>query len=96
MTSAPPAPELTNPPTPRRCQAKQEHARALLANYPQLQWLDPVTSAEAGFRNKAKLVVGGSAKNPTSASWITARVPPLILANAALYGADSGCYSGAA
>ena len=46
-------------------QAKQEHARALLANYPQLQWLDPVTSAEAGFRNKAKLVVGGSAKNPT-------------------------------
>ena len=46
-------------------QAKQEHARALLANYPQLQWLDPVTSAEAGFRNKAKLVVGGLAKNPT-------------------------------
>jgi len=46
-------------------QAKQEHARALLANSPQLQWLDPVTSAEAGFRNKAKLVVGGSAKNPT-------------------------------
>ena len=34
-------------------------------SYPQLQWLDPVTSAEAGFRNKAKLVVGGSAKNPT-------------------------------
>ena len=46
-------------------QAKQEHARALLAAHPQLQWLDPVTSAEAGFRNKAKLVVGGSAKNPT-------------------------------
>ena len=46
-------------------QAKQEHARALLAAHPQLQWLDPVTSAEADFRNKAKLVVGGSAKNPT-------------------------------
>jgi len=26
-------------------QAKQEHARALLAAHPQLQWLDPVTSA---------------------------------------------------
>ena len=50
---------------PAQVQVKQEHARALLANYPQLQWLDPVTSAEAGFRNKAKLVVGGSAKNPT-------------------------------
>ncbi len=38
--------------------------RALLANYPQLQWLDLVTSAEAGFRNK-KLVVASPAKNPT-------------------------------
>ncbi len=28
-------------------------------------WLDPVTSPESHFRNKAKLVVGGSARNPT-------------------------------
>lgn len=29
------------------------------------RWLDPVTSPEAHFRNKAKLVVGGSATDPT-------------------------------
>ena len=28
-------------------------------------WLPPIASAEAGFRNKAKMVVGGSVEEPT-------------------------------
>jgi 23S rRNA (uracil747-C5)-methyltransferase len=36
----------------------REHTRGAL-------WLDPVTSPESHFRNKAKLVVGGSARHPT-------------------------------
>ncbi|KAA9392930.1 methyltransferase domain-containing protein [Kocuria coralli] len=31
----------------------------------ELEWLEPVPSAEAGFRNKAKMVVAGSAGRPT-------------------------------
>ncbi|MFD1213334.1 23S rRNA (uracil(747)-C(5))-methyltransferase RlmC [Arthrobacter sp. GCM10027362] len=45
--------------------AKQLHCRNLLAGHPDLQWLPPVASAESGFRNKAKMVVGGTARNPT-------------------------------
>ncbi|NKE10503.1 MULTISPECIES: methyltransferase domain-containing protein [Kocuria] len=30
-----------------------------------LQWLEPVASAESGFRNKAKMVVAGSVQEPT-------------------------------
>lgn len=45
--------------------AKQLHCRALLADHSSLEWLPPVESREAGFRNKAKMVVGGSARNPT-------------------------------
>lgn len=45
--------------------AKEQDARALLGSYPQLEWLEPATSRESGFRNKAKIVVAGSAKNPT-------------------------------
>lgn len=30
-----------------------------------LEWLEPVASAEAGFRNKAKMVVGGTVDAPT-------------------------------
>ncbi len=32
---------------------------------PQLDWLEPFASAESGFRNKAKLVVGGTTAHPT-------------------------------
>lgn len=45
--------------------AKQLHCRTLLADHSSLEWLPPVESREAGFRNKAKMVVGGSARNPT-------------------------------
>lgn len=44
---------------------KEAHCRALLADWPELEWLPPVRSAEAGFRNKAKMVVGGSVEAPT-------------------------------
>ncbi|MCF2706115.1 methyltransferase domain-containing protein [Arcanobacterium haemolyticum] len=42
--------------------AKDAAVRALL---PQMQWLAPCASPEQGFRNKAKLVVGGTASEPT-------------------------------
>ncbi|WP_424823571.1 methyltransferase domain-containing protein, partial [Rothia aeria] len=52
-------------PYPAQLAAKQADARRLLAAYPHLTWLEPVASDEAHFRNKAKLVVGGSAQNPS-------------------------------
>lgn len=45
--------------------AKEDAACALLDAYPRCEWLPAVPSAEAHFRNKAKLVVGGTAANPT-------------------------------
>ena len=45
--------------------AKQQHAADLLAGWPSLTWLEPVRSREAGFRNKAKMVVGGTVDAPT-------------------------------
>lgn len=48
---------------------KAEGVRDLLshagADTTALQWLDPVASAESGFRNKAKMVVAGSVDKPT-------------------------------
>lgn len=44
---------------------KVARARDELGAWPDLAWLDPVPSAESGFRNKAKLVVGGSVDAPT-------------------------------
>ena len=61
---AAPAP-TSKPRTPAQLAAKQADARRLLAAYPHLSWLEPVASDEAHFRNKAKLVVGGSAQNPS-------------------------------
>ena len=42
--------------------AQQDRVRRLL---PPMPWLPAVTSADSGFRNKAKLVVGGSMEQPT-------------------------------
>lgn len=42
--------------------AKQERVAAAL---PPVRWLDAVASPEEGFRNKAKMVVGGTAEDPT-------------------------------
>ncbi len=46
---------------------KDDRARTVVAAAAgaDLDWLDPVASAEAGFRNKAKMVVGGSVEEPT-------------------------------
>lgn len=46
-------------------QAKQAACRDLLDGERQIDWLDPWPSALSGFRNKAKLVAGGSADAPT-------------------------------
>ncbi|WP_029292110.1 23S rRNA (uracil(747)-C(5))-methyltransferase RlmC [Cellulomonas sp. HZM] len=42
---------------------KERHVRDLLPGG--VDWLEPVASAESGFRNKAKMVVGGSLETPT-------------------------------
>ena len=44
---------------------KQLHCQTLLAGHTELEWLEPVASQESGFRNKAKMVIGGTAQNPT-------------------------------
>jgi 23S rRNA (uracil747-C5)-methyltransferase len=44
---------------------KVAHAQALLAAWPDAVWLPPMESSPSGFRNKAKMVVGGTWDNPT-------------------------------
>lgn len=44
---------------------KQHDAQTLLEPWGSLSWLPPVTSADQAFRNKAKLVVGGTSQQPT-------------------------------
>ncbi|TQJ57983.1 23S rRNA m(5)U-747 methyltransferase [Arthrobacter sp. SLBN-83] len=44
---------------------KQQHCQTLLSDHTGLEWLPPVASEESGFRNKAKMVIGGTAQNPT-------------------------------
>ena len=43
---------------------KERHLRSLLDGHRALRWLPPVASPEEGFRNKAKMVVTGTAQNP--------------------------------
>src|SRR5690625_4614107 len=44
---------------------KQAHAQEVLGGYGPGSWLPPVASPASGYRNKAKMVVGGSAQAPT-------------------------------
>jgi 23S rRNA (uracil747-C5)-methyltransferase len=44
---------------------KERHCRHLLADHAALRWLPPVPSRESGYRNKAKMVVGGTVDAPT-------------------------------
>lgn len=44
---------------------KQAHAEQLLAPWADAEWLAPMASPEAAFRNKAKMVVGGTVEEPT-------------------------------
>ncbi|MGF0118523.1 23S rRNA (uracil(747)-C(5))-methyltransferase RlmC [Promicromonospora sp. Marseille-Q5078] len=50
-------------PHPTQVREKQEHVAALLADA-RIAWLPPATGPEAGFRNKAKMVVGGTVEEP--------------------------------
>lgn len=45
--------------------SKMAHARQLLASWPDAVWLPPMASSPSGFRNKAKMVVGGTVDSPT-------------------------------
>ncbi|GEN79529.1 23S rRNA (uracil(747)-C(5))-methyltransferase RlmC [Actinotalea fermentans] len=51
-------------PYPEQLAAKQAHVAGLLADHRALTWLPPVASAEEGYRNKAKMVVGGTVEDP--------------------------------
>jgi 23S rRNA (uracil747-C5)-methyltransferase len=44
--------------------AKESRCRDLLGHYPTLEWLPAAASRESGFRNKAKMAVGGTALRP--------------------------------
>lgn len=53
---------LLETPYPRQLADKQAHVSELL---PEMTWLPPVASPQEGFRNKAKMVVAGTAAQPT-------------------------------
>ena len=44
--------------------AKHERAREALAGHREIEWREPVASAESAFRNKAKMVVTGTSDDP--------------------------------
>lgn len=44
---------------------KERHCRDLLARHPDLRWLPPFAGPGSGYRNKAKMVVGGTVDAPT-------------------------------
>ena len=52
-------------PYPEQLTAQERHVRAVLGDPPGVTWLPTVTSAEAAFRNKAKMVVAGTVDAPT-------------------------------
>lgn len=52
-------------PYPEQLAGKQRHAEELLAPFDVPGWLAPVASREGGYRNKAKMVVGGTVDAPT-------------------------------
>ncbi|MDO4919833.1 23S rRNA (uracil(747)-C(5))-methyltransferase RlmC [Kocuria sp.] len=56
---------LIEVPYERQLARKQELVRELVDPYGAPRWLEPVASAEAGFRNRAKMVVGGRVGHPT-------------------------------
>ncbi|GAA2059875.1 23S rRNA (uracil(747)-C(5))-methyltransferase RlmC [Leifsonia soli] len=56
---------LMGVPYAEQLDGKDRQARELLAPYGDAAWLAPVASAEAGYRNKAKMVVGGTVDQPT-------------------------------
>ena len=53
---------LLEVPRARQLSDKEEHARALVSAP---TWLPTVAGPDSGFRNKAKMVVGGTSASPT-------------------------------
>jgi len=56
---------LMGTPYETQLSGKVAHAKALLAAWPDAVWLPPMASLPEGFRNKAKMVVGGTVETPT-------------------------------
>ncbi|MEI5584209.1 MULTISPECIES: 23S rRNA (uracil(747)-C(5))-methyltransferase RlmC [unclassified Agromyces] len=56
---------LMGQPYPGQLAGKQRHAEQLLAPFDVPAWLPPVASGERDYRNKAKMVVGGTVDAPT-------------------------------
>ena len=56
---------LLGHPYPDQLAGKQRHCEDTLAEHPGLRWLAPVASRDAGFRNKAKMVVSGTVERPS-------------------------------
>ncbi|MGR2752160.1 23S rRNA (uracil(747)-C(5))-methyltransferase RlmC [Agromyces arachidis] len=56
---------LMGQPYPGQLAEKQRHAESLLAPFDVPSWLPPVASGERDYRNKAKMVVGGTVEAPT-------------------------------
>lgn len=52
-------------PYSRQLAAKEDDCHGLLAAHGGIRWLPSIQSAESGFRNKAKMVIGGTAAEPT-------------------------------
>ncbi|GAA3702027.1 23S rRNA (uracil(747)-C(5))-methyltransferase RlmC [Zhihengliuella alba] len=55
---------LMGQPHAEQIAGKDAHCRQLLARYPGIDWATPYAGAEAGFRNKAKMVVSGTTRRP--------------------------------
>ena len=83
---------LLEQPYARQLGGKQRHCQDLLAAYPGLDWLPPVASRESGFRNKAKMVVGGTVEHP-SLGILDARGQGVDLRDCGLYPASlAACF----
>ncbi|MBO9704136.1 MAG: 23S rRNA (uracil(747)-C(5))-methyltransferase RlmC [Arthrobacter sp.] len=52
-------------PYPTQVERKEQHLRRQLSAFPGIDWLPSFAAAEAGFRNKAKMVVSGDPGAPT-------------------------------
>lgn len=55
---------LLEQPYAEQLAAKDARCRELLKDHAEVEWLAPVASTEAGFRNKAKMVVSGTFDEP--------------------------------
>ncbi|MGI4893746.1 MAG: 23S rRNA (uracil(747)-C(5))-methyltransferase RlmC [Janthinobacterium lividum] len=56
---------LMGQPYPLQLSARVSTAQEVLSGHDGLTWLPPFASAESGYRNKAKMVVGGTLEEPT-------------------------------